>query len=160
MNFTVNNSNKNLILIIFIVRFDNPIRTSKRPSTIILPVGGLIQARKFFICPDDFQYKYFWIWGSCLLHHFRQKFLLNKFGGGRVISSGTQIARPAHSPDLNPLDFCYWALAQKEVYSAKLTAVDELTKSGKRFSEQHLENVVQRANLCVQQNGDHFQHLL
>ena len=33
-----------------------------------------------------------------------QEFLLNKFGG-RIISRGTQIAWPAHSPDLNSLDF-------------------------------------------------------
>ena len=33
-----------------------------------------------------------------------KEFLLYKFAG-RVISRGTQIAWPAYSPDLNPLDF-------------------------------------------------------
>ena len=92
---------------------------------------------------------------------------MDKFGG-RVISRGTQIAWPAHSPDLNPLDFYYWASAQKEVYSRKPTTVDELFNVVKRFSEEHRENVLhsvalnvlKRANLCVQQNGGHFQHLL
>ena len=66
--------------------------------------------------------------------------------------------------NLNPLDFYYWALDQKEVYSARPTTVDELINVGKRFSEDHRENVLhsvslnvlKRANLCVQQNGGHF----
>ena len=88
---------------------------------------------------------------------------MNKFGG-RVISQGTQNSWSAHSPDLNLLDFYYWTLAQKEVYSAKLTTVDELINVVERFSEEHRENVLhsvalnvlKRANLCVQQNGGHF----
>ena len=80
----------------------------------------------------------------------------------------TQIAWPAHSPDLNPLDFYYWALAQKEVYSAKQTTVDDLVNVLKRFSEEHRKNVLHsvahnilnRANICVQQSEGHFQHLL
>ena len=64
-----------------------------------------------------------------------REFLLNKFGG-RVISL-TQIAWPAHSPDLNSLDFYCWALVQKEAYSAKPTTVDELINIVKRFSEEH-----------------------
>ena len=95
------------------------------------------------------------------------EFLLNKFGG-RVISRGTQIAWPAHSPDLNPLDFYYWALAEKEVYSAKPTTVNELMNVVKRFSEEHRKNVLhsvalnvlKQANLGVQQNGSHFQRFL
>ena len=35
-----------------------------------------------------------------------KEFLLNKFGG-RVINRGTQLAWPAHSPDLNPLALYY-----------------------------------------------------
>ena len=62
-HFTVSNSNKNHnLLIIYFVRFDNPIGTSRRPSTIILPVGGLIQANKCFMGLDDFQHKCFGIW--------------------------------------------------------------------------------------------------
>ena len=86
-----------------------------------------------------------------------KEFLLNKFGGSVIISRGTQIAWPVHSPDFNPLDFCYWTLAQKEVYSAKPTTVDELINVVKRFSEKHRENVLhsvalnvmKRSNLCV-----------
>ena len=51
-----------------------------------------------------------------------KEFLLNKFGG-RVISRGTQIACPAHSPDMTPLDFYYCSLAQKKVHSVKPTTV-------------------------------------
>ena len=55
-----------------------------------------------------------------------KEFLLNKFGV-RVFSCKIQVAWPAQSPELNSLDFYYWALAQKEGYSAKPTTVDELT---------------------------------
>ena len=94
-----------------------------------------------------------------------KEFLLTKFAV-RVISRSTQIARPAHSPDFNSLGFYYWTLAQKEVYSAKPTTVNELINVVRRFSKEHRENVLRsvalnvfkRANLCVQQNGGHFQH--
>ena len=51
---------------------------------------------------------------------------------------------------------------------AKPTTVDEFINFVNRFSEEHRENVLhsvalnvlKRANLCEQQNGGHFQHLL
>ena len=94
-------------------------------------------------------------------------FPLNKFEC-RVISSGTQIAWPAHFLDLNPLDFYYWALAQKEMYTVKPTTVNEIINVVKRVSEAHRDNVLhsvaltvlKRSNLCLLQNGGHFQHLL
>ena len=95
-----------------------------------------------------------------------KEFLLNKFGG-RVISRGTQIAWPVHSPDLNLLKFYYWASAQKEVFSAKPSTVDKLINVVKDFQKNIAENVlhsvplnVLKRRISVQQNGGHFQHLL
>ena len=101
---------------------------------------------------------------SCTLHHYRQKkFLLNKLGG-RVIGRGTQIAWPAHSPDWNPFDFLLGMSAKRNVfcktnYSGRTYQCCE--KIFRRTSRECLAlNVLKRANLCVQQNEGHFQHLL
>ena len=64
---------------------------------------------------------------------------------GRVISRGTDNAWPAHCPDLNSLDFYFWAVAQKRVYEAKLSTYAELIIVVKQFvpeiREELLENV-------------------
>ena len=46
-----------------------------------------------------------------------KEFLLEKFRG-KVISRGIDIAWPAHSPDINQLDFHFWVLAQRQVYAS------------------------------------------
>lgn len=96
-----------------------------------------------------------------------KEFLLDKFHG-RVISRGTDIIWPAHSPDLNPLDFHFWAVAQKEVYSQKPESIDSLIECVRGFAESYNEdtirrvagNVLKRARLCLRADGGHFQHLL
>ena len=96
-----------------------------------------------------------------------KEFLKDKFQG-RVISRGTEIPWPAHSPDLNPLDFHFWAAAQKQVYSVKPASIGSLVECVKEFAEGYSENtirnvcntVLKRARLCLQAGGGHFQHLL
>ena len=96
-----------------------------------------------------------------------KKFLVDKFRS-RVISRGTDIAWPAHSPDLNPLDFHFWALAQRQVYATKPSTVDELIDIVKQYAAECREdvlknvalNVLKRARVCLEQRGGHFQHLL
>ena len=64
--------------------------------------------------------------------------------------------------------FLLCGLGSKRSVFAKPITVDELMNVVKRFSEEHCENVLhsvalnvlKRANLCVQQNGGPFQHLL
>ena len=95
-----------------------------------------------------------------------KQFLVEKFQG-RVISRGTANAWPAHSPDINPLDFYFWAVAQKRVYEAKPSTIAELINVVKQFAseirKEVLENValdvLERARLCLQVNGGHFQQL-
>ena len=96
-----------------------------------------------------------------------KEFLLDKFRG-RVFSRETEIAWPAHSPDLNPLNFQYWALAQRQVYAVKPSTIEELIDIVKEYSASCSEdilksvalNVVNRAGFCVQQRGGHFQHIV
>ena len=72
-----------------------------------------------------------------------------------------------HSPDVNPLEFYFWAVAQRRVYEAKPSTISELINVVKQFaseiSGEVLENValdvLDRARLCLQVNGGHFQKL-
>ena len=95
-----------------------------------------------------------------------KKFLLEKFKG-RVISRGTAVSWPAHSPDLNPLDFHFWGEAQQQVYREQPENIEELIECVKKFAAAYgsstirrvAENVVKRARRCLDENGGHFQHL-
>ena len=96
-----------------------------------------------------------------------KEFLLDKFRG-KVISRGTPINWPAHSPDLNPLDFHFWSEAQAEVYRKKPEDIESLIECVKTFAASYCSmtirkvstNVLKRAQLCVREQGGHFQHLL
>ena len=46
----------------------------------------------------------------------------------RQFTLGSKLAPewPARSPDLNPLDFCFWGLLKQRVYHPKPTSLDEL----------------------------------
>jgi hypothetical protein len=95
------------------------------------------------------------------------EFLNDKFRG-RVISRRTENPWPAHSPDLNPLDFHFWAAAQNQVYKEKTDSIDSLVRCVTNFAEGYSQetikkvckNVMKRATFCLQAGGDHFQHLL
>lgn len=96
-----------------------------------------------------------------------KEFLLKKFSG-RVISRGTPISWPAHSPDLNPLDFHFWGEAQRHVYQEQPESIEDLIQCVKTFAATYAtsiirkvaDNVLKRAALCLNNNGGHFQHLL
>ena len=94
-------------------------------------------------------------------------FLQDKFHG-RVISRRTEHPWPAHSPDLNPLDFHFWSAAQKKVFAEKPSSINSLVQCVKDFAEDYSEetvknvckNVLKRARLCIQAGGGHFQQLM
>ena len=75
---------------------------------------------------------------------------------------------PAHSPDLNPLDFTFWGQAMKKVWDEKPSNLDELKATVQRFFDSLspdfvkncVANIRKRATFCVQENGGHFEHLL
>ena len=74
----------------------------------------------------------------------------------------------ANSPDLNPLDFCFWGMAMAEVWKQKPKTIAELKKVvedffnslGPDFIKKCVLNIRKRAQLCVQEQGGHFEHLL
>ena len=76
-----------------------------------------------------------------------------------ALESGKPKSLCAYSPDLNPLDFNFLALAQRQFYAAKSSTVDELINVVKQYSAECSEevlknvalNVLRRARVFVQQ---------
>ena len=76
---------------------------------------------------------------------------------------------PPNSPDLNPLDFCIWGvmLQHYEKVQPKPSSPAELRAILQRIWDslphQLIENAVlsvrKRLQLCIKDNGGHFQHL-
>ena len=58
----------------------------------------------------------------------------NKKVSRRKVPRQSDQARHRNSPDLNPLDFHFWAIEQRRVYEAKLSAIAELINAVKHFA--------------------------
>ena len=97
---------------------------------------------------------------------------LTKIFGNRIISRLAKIDGippwPAHSPDLNPLDFTFWGQAMQKVWKAKPSTIKQLKKVvadyfaglDSDFINKCVRNMKKRAHLCIQENGGHFEHLM
>ena len=80
------------------------------------------------------------------------------------------VAWPPRSPDLTPLDFYLWGDIKRIVYSEEITSRTQLREKIISAFEQvktqtfvllNLKNnLVRRANLCLQINAGHFEQLL
>jgi len=98
-----------------------------------------------------------------------REYLTNNFGN-KWIGRGGPIPWPARSPDLNPPDFFFWGHLKTLVYSTPVLTLEELQQRIIFTSNiiQHVmmdfrkirQNFYRRIELCVQQNGGHFEHLL
>ena len=93
---------------------------------------------------------------------------LKKHFQNRLISRRSEIEWPAHSPDLNPLDYTFWGQAMVEVFKAKPTTINELKNVvenyfdslSPEFIKNCVRNIRKRAEICVKQKGGHFEHLM
>ena len=96
-----------------------------------------------------------------------KQFLTEKVQG-RVISRGTEIIWPAHSPDLNPIDFHFWAAAPEIVYTERPQSIQDLIECVNMFAanydaatiERVTKNVLKRARFRLEADDGYFQHLL
>jgi hypothetical protein len=86
------------------------------------------------------------------------------FFDDRIISKNLW---PPQSPDLTPPDFFLWVYLKETVYkNSPCTLVDlkRNTEGVKKIPSETLlrvsQNMCQWVNLCIQENGGHFQHLL
>lgn len=84
------------------------------------------------------------------------------------IGRGGPWAWPPRSPDFNPLDFHCWGRMEHLVYDRRAPAtVEELEErieaAAVQLDQQHLflatHSVVNRAEMCLNVGGGHFEHL-
>lgn len=97
-----------------------------------------------------------------------RNFLTRNFEGfiGRGI--GALIPWPPRSPDFNPCDIFLWAYTKHLCYQERAQDIDELRakidESFDNVTEDMLvnvhQNLVKRLNMCINVNGDIFEHIL
>lgn len=93
---------------------------------------------------------------------------LSEHFDARIISRGSAINWPAHSPDLSPLDFFLWGELKAKVYETAPESLEDLKSKIKMAARRiHVETcnrvvreLVRRASVCIERNGTHFEHLL
>lgn len=86
----------------------------------------------------------------------------------RWIGRGGPVAWPPRSPDLTPLDFFVWGFLKERVYATPVETREELINRIRNVCDEirvhHLvsvrRSIVRRYQLCVGQNGSHFEHLI
>lgn len=90
--------------------------------------------------------------------------------GDRIISRLAKIvgvpAWPAHSPDLNPLDYSFWGQAMQKVWEVQPTTIEGLKEVVQDFFasmepdlvKRSVLNIKKRAKLCIKAKGGHFEH--
>lgn len=93
---------------------------------------------------------------------------LNENFDNRVISNSGPTAWPARSPDLSPLDFFLWGLMKNTVYDFEppenINILEERVRDAfnninRNTLGRATTSVLRRCQNCVQQNGQHFEHL-
>lgn len=95
---------------------------------------------------------------------------LNNSFPRRWIGRCGEIAWPARSPDLNPLDFYFWGYLKTLVYQIPVNTREELKerilnafniiRSKPQQVKTSKSSLMRRCRLCIQTNGGHFEHLL
>lgn len=95
---------------------------------------------------------------------------LNQVFERRWIGRGGPQAWPARSPDLNPLDFHFWGHLKTLVYSVPINTEEQLRQriidsSNQIRTTPGIFHRVRRswrnrADVCIEMNGGHFEHLL
>ena len=88
----------------------------------------------------------------------------------RWIGRGGHIHWPARSPDLNPLDFFLWGYLKSKIYCSEIENMEDLqyrlTNSCQNLKTNRLllakwsRSLTRRSEMCVEVEGQHFEHLL
>lgn len=85
------------------------------------------------------------------------------------IGRGGDVAWPARSPDLNPMDFYVWGYLKDHVYATPVNNEVELVTRIRNCCEMLRENLTfkvtvgsmrKRARACIRENGGHFEQKL
>ncbi|KAJ4433897.1 hypothetical protein ANN_16210 [Periplaneta americana] len=90
--------------------------------------------------------------------------LIASFFDDRIISRNLW---PPRSPDLTMLDFFLWGYLKDRVYATRPQTLDdlkhitqEIQAIDNRVLQRVANNMERRVELCLMQDGGHFQHLL
>ena len=92
---------------------------------------------------------------------------LRRHFGERVISLRFETEWPSHSPDLNGCDFWLWGYLKANVYHPQPRTLQELKERIRtairsipmEMLEAVMCNFEARSNMCLGNNGEHFEHL-
>ena len=93
--------------------------------------------------------------------------LKNRFGD-KIISHRTDFPWPARSPDLSPLDYFLWGYLKEKIFSMNHSTIQEMKQNIREILSSIdqdilaavMRNFEKRINLCIDQSGGHFEHLL
>lgn len=99
--------------------------------------------------------------------HIITNYLNNRFGN-RWIGNRGPISWPARSPDLTAMDFFLWGYIKNKVYKTQFNNVEELQacvlrefhRINGRILEKVINSTLRRAQLCINNNGGLFEHLM
>lgn len=102
-------------------------------------------------------------------HNSRQvrEYLSQRFPG-KWIGTFSEVSWPARSPDLTPLDFFIWGFVKNRIYQYSFESEQQLrervTAAFNSITPEMLRDVlsstVKRSYLCLENNGNLFEHLL
>ncbi|KZC05502.1 hypothetical protein WN55_06985, partial [Dufourea novaeangliae] len=93
---------------------------------------------------------------------------LNRMFPNRWIGRDSNIAWPARSPDVTPLDYSFWGTLKNEVHPEPLTTAEDMREcitsacaaiTGKTL-EKDLRSLIIRLRKCIDCNGQYFEHRL
>ena len=96
-----------------------------------------------------------------------REWLTNQFGN-KIISHHMESPWSARSPDLSPLDYFLWGYVKENVFKrqpADIEILKEIVQEVVSSIDQDvlhavMANFEKRINLCIDQQGGHFEHLL
>lgn len=101
-------------------------------------------------------------------HNGRQvKNFLNREFPEKWIGNGGFIEWPARSPDLSPLDYFLWGAIKNKVYKNPINTPEDLRRVvlnafrsiRRRSIRRAIEKMRSKIDLCIQQNGNIFEHM-
>lgn len=96
-----------------------------------------------------------------------REFLHQQFPNKWIGNNGV-VEWPARSPDLSPLDFFLWGSLKNKIYKENIINLEQLRANivnsfaslERRDIQRAVNNIRRRVNLCLRENGSHFEHLL
>lgn len=97
---------------------------------------------------------------------------LNQHYEGAWIGRGGPIMWPARSPDLNPLDYFFWGhvkqiisqgnpelYQQREAMGRMISDAFNRIRNDPALLQRSVEDIIRRANLCLEREGRHFEQI-